>query len=52
VECSMEWNPQPHEKRGPYIRDLAYQGETLLNPPVRANASFISEIWHIRETPT
>ena len=27
-----------------YIRDLAYQGDTPLNPPVRANASFISEM--------
>ena len=34
-----------------YIRDLAYQRDTPLNPPVQANASFIAEIWHIRGTP-
>ena len=42
--------PPGPSKRKLYIRDLAYQGDTPLNPPVRANASFISEIWHIRET--
>ena len=26
-----------------YIRDLAYQGDTPLNPPARANATFISK---------
>src|SRR6266487_513141 len=39
----------PHESPGPserklYIEDLAYQGDTPLNPPVRVNASFISEM--------
>src|SRR5438034_6184548 len=32
-------SPGP-SKRKLYIRDLAYQGDTPLNPPVRANASF------------
>ena len=31
-------------KRKLYIRDLTNQGDILLNPPVRANASFISEM--------
>src|SRR6266487_704265 len=39
----------PHESPGPserklYIEDLAYQGDTPLNPPVQVNASFISEM--------
>src|SRR5436190_14447517 len=42
--------PDPSEHKL-YIRDLAYQGDTPLNPPVSANASFISKIWHIRGTP-
>src|SRR6266516_2161049 len=42
--------PRPSERKL-YIRDLAYQGDTPLDPPVRVNASFISEIWHIRGTP-
>src|SRR5204862_2980424 len=35
--------PSPSEHKL-YIRDLACQGDTPLNPPVRANASFISEM--------
>src|SRR5947207_15578113 len=41
--------PGPSERKL-YIRDLAYQRDTPLNPPVPTNASFISEIWHIRGT--
>src|SRR5947207_14039885 len=35
--------PGPSERKL-YIRDLTYQGDTPLNPPVRANASFTSEM--------
>ncbi len=43
--------PTPWANASLYIRDLAYQGDTPMNPPVRANASFISKIWHMRGTP-
>ena len=43
---SGEHPPEPpgSSERKLSIRDLAYQGDTPLNPPVRANASFISEM--------
>ena len=50
VKCSVKsisWSSE----RKLYIEDLACQGDTPLNPPVWANASFISKIWHIRGTP-
>ena len=41
VECPVK---SSMSKCKLYIGDLAYQGDTPLNPPVRANASFISEM--------
>src|SRR5947207_5495831 len=49
-DLAYEGEPPGPSKRKLYIRDLAYQGNTPLNPPVRANAGFISQMWHIRGT--
>src|SRR5437667_12295673 len=41
VECPVK---SSMSERKLYIKDLAYQGDTPLNPPVRANASFLWQV--------